>query len=279
MQAVQEIIEEYTAKNLVLTLRQVHYQLVSRNIIINNKSAYKSLQTLLKDARMSGRIDWSAIVDRNRDSYIPYFEENIPSAIERTLLSYRLDRMRNQDVHIECLIEKMAIYDIVVEVTRRYSIPLTGDKGNCSATILYDISKRMLAAQAAGKHCIVLYIGDHDPSGLKMIESTGNTLSLMGVQDLEFRPVALTKEQAIKYNLPPQDVKDTDTNTPEYTEKYGKYSWECDALLPNVLQDMLEEEILISIDLTKLREVLQQEQDDRARLTEIVYSWKDSQTI
>jgi hypothetical protein len=72
---------------------------------------------------------------------------------------------------------------------------LTGNKGNCSKTILYNVSKRLINACNEGKHCVVLYIGDHDPSGLKMIDSISENLCLMGVLEFEVRPVALTKEQ------------------------------------------------------------------------------------
>ncbi|MCO5381235.1 MAG: hypothetical protein NHB15_03215 [Methanosarcina barkeri] len=95
-------------------------------------------------------------------------------------------------------------------------------------------------------------------------------LSLMGVSDFEFRPVALTKAQAIEYNLPPNDVKIKDTNSPEYIRKYGKYSWECDALPTKVLQETLENEIRTSIDLWKFWDILDQEEADRARLSEII---------
>ena len=276
---IQEIIKEYTDNNLVLTCRQLHYQLVSRNITANTDKDYKALTRLISNARMAGMIDWKAIVDRNRDSYTPYYEDNVPDSIERTLRQYRLNRMRNQDVYIEVMIEKMAIYEIVAEITRYYSITLTGDKGNCSKTILYDISKRLLTAQANGKKCIILYIGDHDPSGLMMIDSIIESLSLMGVIDFEFRPIALTHDQAQKYNLPCNDAKATDNNYKKYEALYGKHSWECDALPTKVLQDILENEIRTSIDLWKFWEVLDQEEADKEKLKQIIESWKNENIV
>lgn len=276
---IQEIIQEYTENNLVLTCRQLHYQLVSRNITTNTDKDYKALTRLITDARMSGVIDWKAIVDRNRESTTPYFEDSVPDAVERTLTHYRLNRMRNQDIYVEVMIEKMAIFEIVAGVTRWYGITLTGDKGNCSKTILYDISKRLLRAQSIGKKCIILYIGDHDPSGLMMIDSIIETLSQMGVLDFEFRPIALTYEQVIKYNLPPNDVKVKDTNSPKYIQAFGEYSWECDALPTKVLQDLLETEIRTTIDLNKFWDVLEQEEADREKLTQIIESWKKENIV
>lgn len=272
---IQEIIKEYTENDLVLTCRQIHYQLVSRNLIANTEKDYKMITNLIKDARMSGVIDWKVIVDRNRTSSSPYCVESVPDAIARELESYRLDRMRNQKVYVEVMIEKMAIYEIVENVTSWYGIKLTGDKGNCSKTILYDISKRLLRAQSEGKKCVILYIGDHDPSGLMMIDSIIETISLMGVQDFEFRPIALTYEQAIKYNLPPNDVKVKDTNSPKYVQAYGEYSWECDALPTKILQDLLDSEIRSTIDLQKFWEILDQEDVDKKWLQKIVEILKE----
>ena len=54
--------------------------------------------------------------------------------------------------------------------------------------------------------------------------------------DLSIEKVALTLEQARQFNLPPQPLKDTDTRSKGYKEKFGiAECWECDALDPDVL--------------------------------------------
>lgn len=62
-----EIIEEYQAQGFDLTLRQLYYQLVSRDIIPNTVRDYKRLGQHVNNARMCGLIDWHAIVDRGRN--------------------------------------------------------------------------------------------------------------------------------------------------------------------------------------------------------------------
>ena len=62
-----EIIDEYTAQGFDLTLRQLYYQLVSRNFIANKDSEYKRLGSIISDARLAGLIDWQAIIDRTRN--------------------------------------------------------------------------------------------------------------------------------------------------------------------------------------------------------------------
>lgn len=245
---VNDIVNEYAKKGLDLTVRQVHYQLVSRNITKNTDANYKALTNLVKRARLAGMIDWDAIVDRNRESNIPYYNYSVQDALRSSLDCYSRDKMQFQKVYIEVMIEKMAIYEIVEQITRKYTIRLTGDKGFCSNTVLYKVAERLKEAMKQGKYAYVLYIGDHDPSGLTMDKSINDTLSLMGAKGFEFRRVALTPEQVKEYNLPPNKIKDGDRNSDSYREKHGSTSWECDALPPEILQEVLEDEILSIID-------------------------------
>jgi len=276
LNAIQDIIKEYKEKNLVLPLRQIHYQLVSKNITANTDSEYKKLSDLLSNARMSGVIDWNSIVDRNRAPHQAYYENDMSDSLWRTYRQYKLDRMRNQDVHVEIMIEKMAIFEIVANVSDYYSIMVTGNKGNCSDTILHDCSLRLIKACDDGKSCIVLYIGDHDPSGMMMVDNICERLSLLKVPDFEFRPIALTKEQALRYNLPPNDVKGQDTNSPAYIDKYGDVAWECDALPTDVLQDILRREIWSSIDLDKFEEMMAQEEREKQQLKVVIESMSNN---
>jgi hypothetical protein len=78
VEQANEIIEEYADQGYTLTLRQLYYQFVSRDILpahwanaetgsTNNERSYKNLGTLISDARLGGLISWEAIVDRTRE--------------------------------------------------------------------------------------------------------------------------------------------------------------------------------------------------------------------
>ena len=54
-----QIIKEYTAAGYILTLRQLYYQCVSRDIIPNKQSEYKRVGSIVNDGRLAGLIDWS----------------------------------------------------------------------------------------------------------------------------------------------------------------------------------------------------------------------------
>jgi hypothetical protein len=270
LELVQEIINHYKTLGLLLTVRQIHYQLVSTNAYANTQSNYDSLTRMITNARMSGRLDWSAIVDRNRETKRSYFNDSVKDAIRSALTCFGRDKMLYQDVYIEVMIEKMAIFEIVSRVTNKYNIMLTGDKGFCSTTVLYEIAGRMKEQTMLGKKCYVLYIGDHDPSGLTMDESIKNTLARMGANGVNFIRVGLTKEQVEEYNLPPNVIKENNTNAKKYSEKHGDISWECDALPPEILQNDLEDSILSLINYSTYEFMCKLEKEGKEQLTNII---------
>ena len=51
---INQIIKDYQDDGYTLTLRQLYYQLVSRDLIPNQDSEYKKLGKLLVEGRMGG---------------------------------------------------------------------------------------------------------------------------------------------------------------------------------------------------------------------------------
>jgi hypothetical protein len=59
LQAIRDanaIIAEYAAQSYDLTLRQLYYQFVSRDLIPNRQSEYKRLGDIVNDARLAGLV-------------------------------------------------------------------------------------------------------------------------------------------------------------------------------------------------------------------------------
>jgi hypothetical protein len=100
LNTVNKIIEEYQKQGYRLTLRQLYYQLVSRDVISNNLKEYAKLSTLLVQGRMAGIVDWDAIEDRIRVPYQQYSVDNIPDAIQDTIDQYKLDRDPNEPLFL-----------------------------------------------------------------------------------------------------------------------------------------------------------------------------------
>lgn len=61
------IADDYQRQGFRLSMRQLYYQLVTRNEVANVEREYNRIIRLGTDARMAGLLDWDAIEDRGRE--------------------------------------------------------------------------------------------------------------------------------------------------------------------------------------------------------------------
>jgi hypothetical protein len=90
------IIEEYRAAGFMLTLRQLYYQFVARDLIPNRQREYKRLGSIVNDARLAGLIDWAAIEDRGRNLLTVATWDDPESIIEACADQFKLDLWEDQ---------------------------------------------------------------------------------------------------------------------------------------------------------------------------------------
>jgi hypothetical protein len=246
-------------------LRQLYYQLVSRDIIANSLKEYAKLSKLLVQGRMAGIVDWDAIEDRIRVPYVPYWARSVPDAINDIIRSYRLDRMADQDVYIEVWVEKDALSGVLKRITSYFHVNLMVNRGYSSCTAMHDASKRLIRAAEDGKDCYILYLGDHDPSGVDMVRDVEDRLREFGAEVVVKR-IALTQEQIAQYTPPPNPAKITDPRAKDYIAKFGNTSWEVDALRPEILHEIINKEIYALIDEELFLARLEKEDADKKKL-------------
>ena len=273
LETVNSIIEEYADQGYKLTLRQLYYQLVSRDIIPNKQAEYAKLSTLLVKGRMAGVVDWSAIEDRIRTPYIPYSVNGVSHAIEDTIAQYKLNRQEGQSCYIEVWVEKDALSGVLRRITEHYHIRLMVNRGYSSCTAMFEAYKRF------SKHdtSTILYLGDHDPSGLDMIRDVRDRLIEFGVL-LDVVHIAITKQQIEKFNPPPNPAKITDPRAKWYIKKHGNTSWEVDALNPATLNTLLTYHIEARINMDLFDEQLEKEEVGKKRLRKLSdLSWNEDQ--
>jgi hypothetical protein len=274
VQHIVDIVNEYQQEGYVLTLRQLHYQLVTNNWIVNHDSAYKKLGGILDDCKYAGIIDWDNIEDRGRIPYIPYYVQDVESALNDTIDQYRINRQKGQEVYIELWTEKDALSAILKRSTEKYHIQLVVNKGYTSSSAIYRAYQRCLYKIIGDQRVIILYFGDHDPSGLDMVRDirerlqfmflNGNHSDMFGdIHDVEavfeVLPIGLTMEQIRDYDLPPNPTKLTDSRANGYIEKFGKTCWEVDALRPQTLTSIIEYNIENIINMEQYEEMLIEE--------------------
>ncbi len=262
---INSIIEEYAEEGYVLTLRQLYYQLVSRDVIPNDVREYAKLSKLLVKGRMAGVVDWEAIEDRIRVPFLPYWVTDIKDAVDDTINQYRLNRQEGQNVYIELWVEKDALSGVLKRITSQYHINLMVNRGYSSCTAIHDAYNRFKKEEELGKQVHILYLGDHDPSGLDMIRDIKERLEEFGVNPI-VKPIGLTKSQINKYNLPPNPAKITDPRAKWYIAENGNTSWEVDALNPKVLNKLVKDNVEKLINMNLFNKKIYQEELDKETL-------------
>ncbi len=116
------------------------------------------------------------------------------------------------------------------------------------------------------KDVVVLYLGDHDPSGNDMVRDIKDRLTEFGVPNLTVQKIGLTMAQIRRFKPPPNPAKLTDARAAAYIAEFGNESWELDALPPRELNRLVETSINSNIDRELMNEVIRKENNERERV-------------
>jgi hypothetical protein len=241
-----EILEEYERQGYDLTLRQLYYQFVSRDLIPNNERSYKNLGTTINDARLAGLIDWDHIVDRTRNVRSVQHWADPAAIIDATARSFRVSLWEAQNDYVEVWIEKDALVGVIIGICTELDVPYFSCRGYTSQSEMWAAAQqRLLGPVTEGKRVTILHLGDHDPSGIDMTRDIQDRLQLFIAtdyarnrgkadprwdsysevnQDLTLRQwvneaydrltinrIALTMSQVNQYNPPPNFAKLSDS--------------------------------------------------------------------
>ncbi len=270
------IIEEYTKAGYKLTLRQIHYQFVARDWYENTFANYKRLGNVLNAARIAGRVDWDSFDDPTRVLRRIAVFNDPETAVQRVADTFKLDPWDEQPIkrRIEVWVEKDAATSIVRPTCNALRIAYFSCRGYSSSSGLYEAAKRLKAYKDAGYEVLVLYAGDHDPSGVQMTDSTIEKVNMFAGDDIDIRRIALTMEQVREYDPPANFVKDKDARTKWYVETFGTEDcWELDALKPQVIDQLIRSHVEPLIDREAWDKTLADEKEHLATLAAIMEDW------
>lgn len=265
---IKEIVEEFQSQGYKMTLRQLYYQLVSRDIIANDQKEYAKLSTLLTEARMYGLIDWDFIEDRIRVPKVNSQWNGIKHIVNSAIASYRRDRWNGQDNYIEVWVEKDALSGVLLPITQKYHVNLMVNRGYSSASAMHDASIRFRKQEAKGKISYILYLGDHDPSGMDMVRDIQERMEIFN-SSVDVKRIALNMEQIETFSPPPNPAKITDPRAKDYISKFGETSWELDALSPKDLNELLDKEVQDLLDIELYNKICRQEEKEKDELVRV----------
>ena len=285
IEIINAILADYARQGYDLSLRQLYYQLVSKNHIENKISEYKKLGDLVSDARYAGKVDWSMIQDRGRSTTSnPHWEDPV-HFMTSVAPQYRFDLWKNQSSYVEVMVEKQALEGVLEPVCQRLDIPFSANKGYSSSSAFYGASKRYLRKAKEGKSLYIIYLGDHDPSGIDMSRDVEDRLNLFlgtsyfnqeghEANRIEVKRVALNIDQVRELNPPENPAKTTDSRAADYIARFGTSSWELDAVEPRQLDKLVTDAVNSICDLPKMKAMIKQQEEERKKLVEFAKTYK-----
>jgi len=249
----QDIIEEYRKQGFSLTLRQLYYQFVSRDLLPNKQSEYKRLGSVINDARLAGLISWVAIEDRTRNLRSVNSWDSPNDILYSAASSFRRDLWDSQENYCEVWIEKDALVGVIEPICEKLRVPFFACRGYSSQSEQWEAGRRMARKINNGKEVHIFHFGDHDPSGIDMTRDNEDRLRMFIGQNAEVEKfhihrLALNMDQVRKHKPPPNPAKSTDSRFEGYVKMFGQKSWELDALEPKVIAGLIEKNVKAMID-------------------------------
>lgn len=264
-----EIIAEYEAHGLVLTLRQLYYQFVARDWIPNTMKSYKALGNTINDARLAGLISWDAIEDRTRNIRSRPHWTDPAGVIYSAAEGYGIDLWEGQQRRVEVWIEKDALIGVIERPCAELDVPYFSCRGYTSQSELWRAAQRH---RGYGTPTVVIHLGDHDPSGKDMTRDIEERLQLFGA-DSSVERIALNMDQIKRWNPPPNPAKVTDSRFAAYEAEFGSSSWELDALDPRKIDALVRSSIEDYLDQDLFDERVLQQEGDRTLLRKCSTRW------
>jgi hypothetical protein len=278
IEQANEIINLYDAQGYTLTLRQLYYQFVSRDLLQNTERNYKRLGGIISDGRLAGLIDWEAIEDRTRNLRGVSHWGRPSEMIYSAYASFRIDKWANQPNRVEVWVEKDALVGVLERVCESNDVDYFACRGYVSQSEMYAAAERLARYIDAGQDVTILHLGDHDPSGIDMTRDIKDRVEMfldgMLSTGAEINRLALNWAQIERYSPPPNPAKATDARFDGYQREYGDESWELDALEPSVISNLIEENILALRDEGLWQEKVDEEDEHRRLLKQTSQEWE-----
>jgi hypothetical protein len=280
-----------TRSDSSMTVRQVFYQMVAREVIAKTEGEYKNtIVRLLTEMRLDGTIPYGRIADNTRWMRKPTTYGSMEAALENTVQTYRRQVWANQGAYVEVWLEKEALAGVVYDLTSEWDVPLMVTRGYPSITFLHEAAEAMDAAAGvsqlarAAKGCdrifgeigdvldavmldgskevFVYYFGDHDPSGVDIPRNVEHRLNEFATARINFERVAVTPYQVAAWNLPTRPTKGTDSRARDWQGG----SVELDAIPVDLLRALVSGCIEGHVDQSQLNLLRTVEAEERAVL-------------
>jgi hypothetical protein len=232
-----------------ITVRGAFYRAVSAGLFPGTGDPYyAACGRLILQLRRLGLVPYNWISDSTRRRLKPSSWSGLVDFAETVAQAYRKNLWERQGHYIELFVEKDAMAGVIEPITAEYDVTLNVIRGNCSETFVYRVAEIWLQIQ---KPIYVYYLGDHDPSGLKIEEDLRRCLLGFGAVTTGWERLAITPEDFRNPDLLGFPVKKnlkSPMSWQPYILLYGDRCLEVDAIPANEIRERVEEAILCHVD-------------------------------
>ena len=274
-EVIRFVKTSYLKDQIPLSIRQVHYHLVHQPLDYRNDEKHsRELTEILLKARVAGLIGWEMISEE--ESTVYHYkpagaspEEAIKTALETAKYATGKDPWREMGKYVLIISEKRELGPQLEVVAQKYFTRLVCTRGYGMWSRLYREATEISQAIKDGIQPYVLFVTDHDPSGLDLNRFAASILkNYWKLQIIDIRAM-LKKQQVDQYNLPPAPTKVTDPRAKWYIKVFGQDCWEVDALGKELMQKLLSETLEQLIDWKIWNNVIQENLENMRKTEEL----------
>jgi hypothetical protein len=143
-----------------------------------NKNQFDIVENLINDCRKNRYlpVDFTAEEESRKFSGVEKPNKNTPEQMQLDFLRqdlkveevYTPNWWEGEEYYIQMLVEKIDVKTLFEPVCREYKIPISTAKGWSSILQRAEYARRFKEAEDNGLKCVLLYLGDHDPDGLRI---------------------------------------------------------------------------------------------------------------
>ena len=161
-------------------------------------------------------------------------------------------------------------------LVREWALKAFPCRGFASLSSMYAAAQTFKKAIEHGRHPVVLYLGDHDPSGHAIDDSIEVHFGYHGIDGLvDFKRVAILSHHIVEFTLSTRPVKKTDSRS----KGWEGGCVEIDTLSGQQIRDLLNKEIESLVDMKELERLKAIEEAEQEALIEICDAFRDKREV
>ncbi|MFF3711911.1 hypothetical protein [Streptomyces phaeochromogenes] len=261
---VRAVLDENRAY-LPMTARQVFYRLVGAHRYDKTEQAYARLLETLNRARRARLISMHAIRDDGGTSIGAGGWDDTAQfwrSVRHTAEGYTHALDDGQPLAVELWVEAAGMVPMVARVAGEFGVTTYSSGGFDSVTVKHGAAQRIAWREVP---TTVLHMGDHDPSGLSILDSAAEDISAfvadMGAPAPTFTRLAVTPAQIDRYRLPSAPQKATDRRG-----EHMRHTVQAEAMSPTELTAEVRAVLEAVVDLNALEATRQRGERERSEI-------------